>query len=112
MQTVVGVNSWVAHHNQAIFGDDAHKFRPERWLDTPTEQLQAMERYLMPFGMGSRTCIGKNISLLEMSKLVPELVRYFDFDLGEKRTLVANNNWFVKPIGFEVKVHLRDENTA
>lgn len=33
--------------------------------------------------MGSRTCIGKNISLLEMTKLIPQLVRNFDFELEE-----------------------------
>ena len=31
--------------------------------------------------MGSRTCIGKYVSILEMSKLIPELVRRFDFTL-------------------------------
>ena len=35
----------------------------------------------MQFGSGSRTCIGKNFSLLEISLLVPELVRSFDFAL-------------------------------
>jgi hypothetical protein len=29
-QTVVGINSWVAHHNSSIFGPDANAFHPER----------------------------------------------------------------------------------
>ena len=50
------------------------------------------------FGAGSRSCIGKNISLLEMTKLVPSLVRRFDFvpaddDEGEWTT---RSGWFVK----------------
>lgn len=37
------------------------------------------------FGAGPRTCIGKNISLLEMTKLIPQLYRRFDFELeGDK----------------------------
>jgi cytochrome P450 len=31
--------------------------------------------------MGSRTCIGKHVSILEMSKLIPKLVCRFDFTL-------------------------------
>ena len=60
--------------------------------------------------MGSRTCIGKNISLLEMSKLVPQLVRKFDFQLGEeleKEGLKSCNRWFVKQMNFEGKVFAR-----
>ncbi len=71
--TVVGVNSVVLHRNTAIFGEDAASFRPERWLESDKETLSYMQRYWMPFGLGSRTCIGKNISLLEMTKLIPEL---------------------------------------
>ncbi|KAL4929023.1 cytochrome P450 [Aspergillus undulatus] len=101
--TVVGINPWVAHHNKSIFGADADEFRPERWLDEGRDKdTSTMERYYMPFGLGSRTCIGKNISLLEVGKLIPQLVRYFDFDLERKQDrLVGENHWFVKPKGFE-----------
>lgn len=43
IQTIVGINSWVAHHNEDIFGHDAMKFRPERWLDS--KQTSRMEGY-------------------------------------------------------------------
>jgi len=33
------------------------------------------------FGFGSRTCLGRHISILEMSKLIPQPVRRFDFEL-------------------------------
>lgn len=36
------------------------------------------------FGAGSRTCIGKHISLLEMRMLVPALYRNFDLQLVDK----------------------------
>jgi cytochrome P450 len=64
----------------------------------------------MAFGMGSRTCIGKNISLLEMSKLVPQLVRNFNFELDEdlqKEGLKSLNRWFVKQQNFRGKVFAR-----
>jgi hypothetical protein len=46
-QTVVGINSWVAHHH-SIFGQDVNAFRPERWLVEDKEQLSAMDKYYMP----------------------------------------------------------------
>lgn len=61
--------------------------------------------------MGSRTCIGKNISLLEMSKLVPQLVRNFNFELNEdlqKGGLKSLNRWFVKQQNFRGKVFTRE----
>ena len=109
--SIIGINTWCAHYSEDVFGLDAHVFRPERWLEAQAEggeRLKAMESYWMPFGLGSRTCIGRHISFLEMSKLIPQLVRQFDFELAHpERPWKTENNWFVKPIDFEVKVSLR-----
>lgn len=45
-KTVIGINSWVAHANQEIFGTDADKFRPERWLEEP-EVVKKRDAYFM-----------------------------------------------------------------
>ncbi|KAK5230816.1 hypothetical protein LTR47_007371 [Exophiala xenobiotica] len=108
-KTEVGVNSWVAHANQSIFGVDAEDFKPERWLES-AERSSEMNRYIMTFGAGSRTCIGKNISLLEISVLIPELVRKFDFTLVHpERPLETENVWFVKQKNLDCYVSLRRE---
>lgn len=60
----------------------------------------------MPFGLGSRTCIGKNISMLEISKLVPQLVRKYDFNL-QGSSWSTSNHWFVKQSKFDVVVSER-----
>jgi cytochrome P450 len=104
-QTNVGVNSWVSHYDTNIYGLDAATFRPERWLEADEQQSKLMEQNFMPFGMGSRTCIGKNISLLEMSKLIPVLVRDFDFELSQDNRVdgwTTSARWFVKPRDFKV----------
>ncbi|KAH7346983.1 cytochrome P450 [Pyrenochaeta sp. MPI-SDFR-AT-0127] len=99
--TNVGVNSWVAHYDRAVFGDDAHTFRPERWEEAKKEGgdlLKRMEASYMPFGLGSRTCLGRHISTLEISKLVPEIVKNFDLKLAmPEEQWRATNYWFVKP---------------
>ncbi|KAJ5925355.1 hypothetical protein N7454_007994 [Penicillium verhagenii] len=105
--TVVGINAWVAHYNEEVF-TNATAFRPERWLESETEpeKMKDMNQMYMPFGLGSRTCLGKHISILEMSKLIPCLVR--DYDLASLReTLDTSNFWFVKPTNFDVRVSRR-----
>ncbi|KAF5710897.1 pisatin demethylase cytochrome P450 [Fusarium mundagurra] len=79
--TIVGVNPWVLHRNKDIFGHDADRWRPSRWIEASTEQKRRMENYMFAFGAGSRTCIGKNISLLEMYKMVPALLRRYEASL-------------------------------
>jgi cytochrome P450 len=59
----VGCNSWVIHMDKTVFGEDAEEFNPERWLESE-ERTREMEKYLITFGAGSRTCVGKNISLM------------------------------------------------
>ncbi len=98
--TEVGVNAWVIHYNKSIFGPDAQVFRPERWITKDKEERAVLNRNLLAFGAGPRTCIGKNISLLEMSKVIPQIVRKYDFEIlpnanGEKYTW--RTRWFAKP---------------
>lgn len=62
----IGMNPAVASYDKAVFGQDAYDFRPERWL-VSTEQWKAMDRSLLIFGAGTRTCIGKNVSVLPCS---------------------------------------------
>lgn len=98
--TEVGVNAWVIHNNKSIFGSDAHVFRPERWLTENKEERSVLDRNFLAFGNGPRTCIGKNISLLEMSKVVPQIVRKYDFDIvpdEEGQKFSSRTRWFAKP---------------
>lgn len=111
--TSVGINSWVAHRNEEVWGKDADEFRPERWIESGEEQLRKMNAMYMPFGLGSRTCIGKNISLLEISKVIPHMIRKFDVAFADetavKKELDSKCHWFVKQSGFMVKISGREE---
>lgn len=106
--TIVGCSAWVIHRNKAIFGADVEEFRPERWLvdanakgrekEDEEARVKVMNGHLMQFGMGSRTCIGKNISLLEIYKLVPSLLRRFEVCLFLSYFPFAPFFWY--PWGF------------
>ncbi|KAJ2990879.1 hypothetical protein NUW58_g2738 [Xylaria curta] len=107
--TVVGVNPYVQHRIKSIWGEDVEEFRPERWLTSKKDQLALMNRHWIPFGSGSRTCLGKNISLLEMQKLILRIVREFDFKFkeGSSQNWKTENFWFDKPKGWQVEVAVR-----
>lgn len=75
--TVVGCNPWVVQRNKTIFGEDVDTYRPERWLED-SERVKEMHRSMFQFGGGKHVCLGKNISILEISKLVPSLIRHFE----------------------------------
>lgn len=56
-----------------------------------------MEQSFFAFGARSRTCIGKNISLMEMQKVVPQLLREFDIELHHpERDWETKNVWFLQ----------------
>ncbi|SJX62584.1 related to Benzoate 4-monooxygenase [Sporisorium reilianum f. sp. reilianum] len=76
--TTVGISPYVLHRNTKAFGTDAEMYRPERWLEGGEEGRKALERFNMTFGGGSRACIGKNISLMELSKIIPEILLRYD----------------------------------
>lgn len=95
-----------------MWGADAGEFRPERWCEAQAQalmgnkdRLRQMEAYYLPFGLGSRTCIGRHISIMEMSKLMPRLLRDFDFELDRPADeWECDNFWFVVPKNFSVRV--------
>ena len=89
--TVVGANPWVVHQDRDVFGADAADFRPDRWLKDDTGEMM---RYFFTFGAGARMCMGKNLSLMEISKLIPTLFMYFDIQLSEPEALLQEKCWF------------------
>lgn len=59
--TTVTTQAYTLHRNPAIF-KDPNTFNPERWLAATPQ----MEEAFMPFGAGSRICIGLHLARLEI----------------------------------------------
>lgn len=79
--TIVGVSPYLLHRNTDVWGADAAAFRPERWLDASEETIKTQARNFFSFGGGARQCIGRNISMMEITKALPRLLWHFQFDL-------------------------------
>jgi cytochrome P450 len=60
---LIGMNPAVVHYQKNAFGEDASDFKPERWL-VSTEEWRSMERCLLTFGAGTRTCIERKVRII------------------------------------------------
>lgn len=68
----VTTSFYALHRRKDIFGDDADKFRPERW-----EGLRPPHWAYMPFGGGPRVCPGQQLALTEMGYTIIRILREF-----------------------------------
>ncbi|KAJ5168035.1 uncharacterized protein N7482_003629 [Penicillium canariense] len=64
-------------HNNPDLWDNPAKFDPDRW-DTPEVKNRHKAAYV-PFGAGSRMCIGFNFALQEIKVFLPKLIYNYKF---------------------------------
>ncbi|KAI0421147.1 cytochrome P450 [Xylaria grammica] len=100
--TVVGTSPWAIHLAPQVWGNDVEEFRPERWLDC--EDPGTLRRFFFAFGGGTRTCIGRNISWLEIEKLVATLVMRYNFKLADDAKITEDSGVLVFLKGLRVQV--------
>ncbi|KAJ7776608.1 cytochrome P450 [Mycena maculata] len=88
------------HMNPIHWGMDVHKFRPERFIDTPSYRWP--REAFLAFSTGPRSCIGQRFSTTESLCLVSTLVRKYEIcvplDLRSKpfsrqRSIVDWKTW-------------------
>ncbi|KAI9063772.1 cytochrome P450 [Trametes sanguinea] len=84
-----------SNRNKALWGEDAHEFKPERWLKPLPEALEkagipGVYSNLMTFLGGGRSCIGFTFSQLEMKVVLSELLAHFAFELSAEKRVVWN----------------------
>ncbi|KAK5629883.1 hypothetical protein RRF57_005598 [Xylaria bambusicola] len=98
-------------HNDEIF-PEAMKFKPERWFD-PTEQQKKM---YVPFGKGTRMCIGAEFAYIEMYMSLATIMCRFDlelFDTNWERDVAYSRDCFLgeaSPSSPGIRVKVRGDN--
>lgn len=113
----VGINPYILARNQSVWGADADQFRPERWLRDgvggETEEmfklrLQRMNDADLSFGAGSRVCIGKNLALVQVYKVVATIATLYDVELvSPEKEWTVTNSWFPRQKGLDVRISER-----
>jgi len=122
--TIVGINPYVLHRDPRIFdpnfasdpsSSNVESFDPARWLPSNSAlknsrgnteaQLKVMEHDILTFSAGKRSCLGKNIAMMEMLKVVPALVMKFpDMQLVDVSRWKVRNAWVLAQTGLDVRL--------
>jgi cytochrome P450 len=70
--TLVAFSAFAVHRNRDLYGQDAGKFRPERWDDDVIKQRRMVDWSYHPFFGGPRKCLGGKLNnLLDLKRLNP-----------------------------------------
>ncbi|WP_068056947.1 cytochrome P450 [Nocardia xishanensis] len=92
-----------AHRDKTVWGEDAEKFDPDRWL--PGRQRD--QRAYKPFGTGLRACIGRQFAYHEVMLALAHLLREFDFEHDPGYKLDIKEQITLKPSGFKLRLSPR-----
>lgn len=100
-------NAYVVQRDPELFSPDPEDFRPERWLESE-EKSAKMDAAMFVFGVGPRVCLGKDIAVFELHKLLPEIFRRFDMELiAEGRYVVAGGIAYNQDLLVKLKVRTK-----
>ena len=97
--------SWASHHLPDVF-DDPEAFRPERFA--PEAKAALPKGAYVPFGGGSRTCIGMRFGQMEIRAIAATILRRFTVELDPGYELSVRQMPTLSPRGgLPVTVHQR-----
>jgi cytochrome P450 len=74
--------SWASHHLPEVFPEPS-QFRPDRFA--PEAKAALPKGAYVPFGGGSRTCIGMRFGQLEVKAIAASILRRFRLDLVDPK---------------------------
>lgn len=101
----VNYSSWASHHLPDVWAEPEH-FRPERFA--PEAKAQIPKGAYIPFGGGSRTCIGMRFGQLEVRTIATLIARDFTLELPGDFKLSYRQMPTISPReGMPMTVHTR-----
>lgn len=111
--TTVTMSSVLMHDNPDIFPEPS-VFNPDRWLANNNQNR--LQRYLVPFGKGTRMCAGLNLANAEMYLTLASVFRRYDLemvDVVRERDIDTTHDFFnpsssLQSKGMNVRVLRRD----
>ena len=92
-----------------VFGEEADRFKPERWLsDRVAEGKHTVGAWspLLTFLAGPRSCIGYRFAILELKALLTVLIEHYEFAPREQGMTVLSRTVLVSRPVIEGEEHL------
>jgi benzoate 4-monooxygenase len=74
--TVVSAHTFILGRSKFLWGSDAEVWRPDRWLGQANNA--GLDENFVPFGKGSRGCIGKEIAMFMIARAVTAVLEEWD----------------------------------
>ena len=101
-QTYITPCIYLTHHREDLY-PQPDKFQPERFIDRKYSSYE-----FMPFGAGSRQCLGQVFALFEMKLILATILSNYQLQLEEKASISpAGRGFLVGPQG-GVKMSIAD----
>lgn len=95
----------MVHRDPAVWGDDADRFDPDRFL--PERSRGRAARTYKPFGTGERSCIGRQFALHEAILVLARLLHRYDVAADPSYELKVSERLTLMPVGFELDLTRR-----
>lgn len=91
---IVTFNPWVMGRDKDLWGNDAEKFQPDRFIDKP----KPSPFVFTAFQAGPRTCLGQNFAMLEMKCVLARLVLCYEFSFAQDPKDITYGNSLTLPM--------------
>jgi cytochrome P450 len=104
----IAVVPWMTHRDKRWFGEDADKFRPERWDKDLSKRLPRCAYY--PFVDGPRICVGMHFAMMEAVLVLATVASRYRLESAPGYTLKLNSSVTLRPQGgMPVILHQRQK---
>ncbi|KAK3107083.1 hypothetical protein FSP39_006779 [Pinctada imbricata] len=91
--TIIFANIFAVHHDDQLW-DDPWSFCPERFLDDDGQFVSSdhpSRKNMIPFGIGRRVCVGKEMTYLRAFTYMTNLLQNFSFKMADGDELPSSD---------------------
>ncbi|PWN96219.1 putative benzoate 4-monooxygenase cytochrome P450 [Tilletiopsis washingtonensis] len=104
--SVLSVPAYTIHRDAEVWGKDAEEYNPDRWL--PEGARKEFDKAFVPFSVGPRACVGRNVAMAELSILIAAIIMRYDIVLeSPEKPLEKVEGFLVKPTELQIGLKRR-----
>eukprot|EP01138_Halocafeteria_seosinensis_P014356 gb/GECG01014657.1/.p1 GENE.gb/GECG01014657.1/~~gb/GECG01014657.1/.p1 ORF type:complete len:506 (+),score=39.52 gb/GECG01014657.1/:1-1518(+) len=96
--TTIMLSVWAMHRSPAIWGDDVDCFRPERFSREDAQEKKRHPFSYMPFSLGPRDCIGRNLAIIEAKVVLSSILQRYDMSVAPGQPDEVPTDSYIIPV--------------